>query len=146
PFPGDEEFIELKNITGTPVPLYDPANATNSWKISGVDFDFPPGAEIPANGLAVVVATDPVLFRLRNGIPNNVPVFGPYIGALEDHGELIELKRPDHPDVDTNGTVFVPFLVVDSVHYNDKAPWPLEAAGQGPSLERINARAFGNDP
>ncbi|MDB6038465.1 MAG: hypothetical protein JWM99_2306, partial [Verrucomicrobiales bacterium] len=146
PFPGDGEFIELKNITSTAVALYDPVNATNSWKISGIDFDFPPGAEIPANGLAVVVPADPVLFRLRNGVPNNVPVFGPYNGALEDHGELIELKRPDHPDVDTNGTVFVPFLVVDSVRYNDKAPWPLEAAGQGPSLERINARAFGNDP
>jgi hypothetical protein len=146
PFPGDEEFIELKNTAGSPVPLYDPANTTNHWKISGIDFEFPPGAEIPPNGLALVVPTDPVQFRLRNGVPSTVPIFGPYNGALEDNGELIELKRPDHPDVDLGGVVFVPYLVVDSVRYNDKAPWPLEPAGQGPSLERINPGSFGDDP
>ena len=40
---GDEfEFIELKNITGTPVNLFDPAYPTNRWRLrGGVDFDFP---------------------------------------------------------------------------------------------------------
>jgi len=39
-----------------------------------------------------------------------------------------------------------PTSVVDAVRYNDKAPWPIAAAGGGPSLERINSAAFGNDP
>ncbi len=146
PFPGDEEFIELKNISGSKVELYDPENSTNTWKISGVDFEFPTGAEIAANGLALVVGTDPVQFRARNGVPIDVPVFGPFGGALEDNGELIEIKKPDQPDLNTNGTIFIPYIVLDSVRYNNKAPWPLEAAGQGPSLERIDVRAFGNDP
>jgi hypothetical protein len=59
---------------------------------------------------------------------------------------MLELKRPDAPDQNTDGTFTTPYIVVDAVRYNDKAPWPVAAAGQGPSLERINSSAFGNDP
>jgi len=32
------------------------------------------------------------------------------------------------------------------VRYNDKEPWPTNADGFGPSLERLDAAAYGNDP
>jgi hypothetical protein len=49
--------------------------------------------------------------------------------------------------LDTNtGTYFTPYIDVDVVRYNDKAPWPTNADGFGPSLERLNAMAYGNDP
>src|SRR5437773_869983 len=54
------EFIELRNISGTNQPLYHPAFQTNAWKLkSGVSFTFPPATSIPANGLLLVVSFDP---------------------------------------------------------------------------------------
>src|SRR6266568_3593112 len=74
---GDEEFIELKNITDTPVKLYDPNNRTNTWRLNGVGYDFPANAEIPANGLLLVVGSDPAAFRVKYGVPTAVQIFGP---------------------------------------------------------------------
>ena len=48
------------------------------------------------------------------------------VGALNNNGELIIL-------VDAGGNV------IDSVHFDDIDPWPLEPDGFGPSLELIDA-------
>lgn len=146
PAPGDEEFIELKNISPDPVKLYDPAYPTNQWKLDGAGFSFPPNSEIAGNSLALVVPNDPSVFRSRHGVPASVPVFGPFSGILQNNGELVRLLRPDAPDLSSNGVWSVPYVVVDELRYNDKAPWPASAAGVGPSLERINPHAYGNDP
>ena len=144
---GEAEFIELKSITNGPVKLYDPNYPTNTWRLNGIGFDFPMNVEIPANGLLLLVATDPATFRLENNVPQNVPIFGPFPGALQDGGETLSLQRPDQPDLDTNtGAIFIPYIDVDVVHYTDTAPWPANAGGFGPSLERLNATAYGNDP
>ncbi len=150
PKPGDVEFVELHNLTDAAVPLHDPQAPTNRWRLAGVDYDFPPGVVLPARGYAVVTAGDPALFRSRYGIPESVPVFGPFLGNLQDGGERLELQRPDSPDFLTNqvGTVavFVPYLAVDSVRYNDRAPWPVAAAGLGSTLERRTPVAPADDP
>jgi hypothetical protein len=144
---GGDEFIELKSITNVPVKLYDPAYSTNRWRLSGVGFDFPENVEIPANGLLLVTGSDPAAFRLRYGVPTSVQIFGPFPGTLQGSGETLALQRPDPPDLDTNtGTYFIPYIDVDVVRYNDKAPWPTNADGFGPSLERLNAMVYGNDP
>lgn len=145
PTAGDEEYIELKNITASAVKLFDEARPANAWRIEGVDFAFPSGAEIPANGFAVVTSTDPAAFRARYSIAASVPVFGPFPGALQDNGELLVLERPDTPDPGPNGTTIVPYVTVDAVRYSNRSPWPAAAAA-GPSLEKIRAEAFGNDP
>lgn len=147
PAPGAQEFIELKSTTNAPVKLYDPAYPTNTWRLNGVGFDFPAAVEIPANGLLLVVGGDPDAFRAQHSVPAAVPIFGPYSGVLQDSGETLALQRPDQPDVDTNtGAIFIPFIDVDVVRFNDKAPWPTNAAGLGPSLERLNPGTYGNDP
>ena len=144
---GEEEFIELKNITGSPVALYDPAYPTNGWKLDGAGFTFPPNVVIPANGLMLLAASDPALFRLKYNVPTNVSVFALYPGVLQGGGETLALQRPDRPDVDTNtGRIFIPYIDVDVVRYNDKAPWPTNADGFGPSIERLDGSAYGNDP
>ena len=144
---GDEEFVELKNITSSPVKLYDPNYPKNTWKLNGAGFTFPPNVEISANGLLLLVASDPGVFRLRYNVPTNVPVFALYPGVLQNNGETLALQRPDTPDVDTNsGAIFVPYVDADVVRYNDKEPWPTNADGVGPSLERLDAAAYGNDP
>lgn len=145
PLAGEVEFIELKNISNGVVKLFDAAFPTNTWRLAGVGFDFPMGQEIPAGGLLLLTAGDPNTFRLQHNVPPEVAVFGPWSGTLQDNGELLQLQRPDAPNV-TNGVVTVPFITVDEVRYRDTAPWPVAAAQGGSSLERIHAAAYGNDP
>jgi hypothetical protein len=141
PLLGDLEFLELKNITGTNVPLYDPAFPTNTWKINGVGYSFPSGTILGPNGLLLVVGADPTYFRAKYNVPVNVAVLGPFPGALQNSGENLQLQMPGTPD--TNG---VPWIILDEVRYNDKAPWPVAADGDGPTLQRLIASAYGNDP
>jgi hypothetical protein len=35
---------------------------------------------------------------------------------------------------------------VEEVEYRDQAPWPDGADGSGPSLQRLNPAAYGNEP
>jgi hypothetical protein len=134
PAAGSVEFIELQNLTDNPVLLFDPLFPTNTWRLSGVDYAFPTGLMIPAKGLLVVSAGDPAWFRQRHGIPDSVPVLGPWAGSLQDNGERIELQRPDSPDLETNQLgqvrVRVPYLTVDTVRYSPQSPWPGAAAGK----------------
>jgi hypothetical protein len=149
PAAGFDEFVELKNLTASAVPLYDPVHPTNTWKVDGIGFRFPEGAEIAPNGLLLVTRLDAALFRTKYSVPDSVPIFGPYSGALQDSGETLDLQRPDTPDLVTNGvvvTILVPYLSVDTVRYSDRFPWPDNVAGTLLSLERINSGAFGNDP
>jgi CotH protein/lamin tail-like protein/chitobiase/beta-hexosaminidase-like protein/K319-like protein/Fn3 domain-containing protein len=145
PASGDDEFVELKNITASPVKLYDPNFPTNTWQLNGLGFSFPTNTEIGPNGLMLLVSIDAATFRTKYSVPAGVPIFT-YPGALQDNGESLQLERPDAPDVDTNGTVIVPYFNIDLVRYDNSAPWPTNAAGLGPSLERLNASAYGNDP
>jgi len=136
-----DEFIELRNITSSDVPLFDPAYPTNTWRVNGLGFTFPTNIVLPSNGIALVVATNPAVFRAKYSVPIEVLVIGPFAGALQDSGERLELQRPDLPD--TNG---VAYITVDEVRYNDRAPWPPGADGGGPSLQRRVVSAYGNDP
>jgi len=138
---GFDEFVELQNITSAAVRLYDTSYPTNTWKLGGLGYTFQTNITIPANGLALISPLAPATFRAKYSVPDEVQVLGPYTGVLQDSGERLELKRPDAPD--TNG---VPYIVVDEVRYNDKLPWPVVADGTGPSLQRLVATAYGNDP
>ncbi|MFO1498710.1 MAG: lamin tail domain-containing protein [Verrucomicrobiota bacterium] len=147
PLAGENEYVELKNITGTAVKLYDPAFPTNTWRLNGLGFSFPINSEIPANGLVLLTSGDPAAFRTRYAVPPAVVIFGPVAGTLQDNGETLSLQRPGPPDLNTNtGNYFIPYLDVDVVDYSPQAPWPAAANGTGASLERLNAAAYGNDP
>ncbi|HWN94618.1 MAG TPA: lamin tail domain-containing protein [Methylomirabilota bacterium] len=136
-----DEFVELKNITAAAVPLFDPAHPTNTWRLDGLNFTLPTNLTLPANGLLLLVATNPSAFIAKYPVPTNVTVLGPWAGFLQDSGERLDLKRPDAPE--TNG---VPRIVVDGVRYNDKSPWPPAADGSGPSLQRKLANQYGDEP
>ncbi|MCD6392006.1 MAG: lamin tail domain-containing protein, partial [Planctomycetes bacterium] len=64
----DAEYIELKNITGGTVYLYDPANPMNTWQIKGVSYAFPQGITIAANETILITRGDPATFRTTYGI------------------------------------------------------------------------------
>lgn len=147
------EFVELRNITTSAVPLYDPAFPTNVWRLKdAVSFHFPPGTTIPANGTIVVVNFDPAdtaaltAFRTHYGMQAGAVILGPYAGKLANSSASVELARPDPPQTTGPDIGFVPYLLVDKVKYFDTAPWPAAADGTGQSLTRITLGNYGNDP
>lgn len=142
PAEGKPEYVELVNITSNGVPLYDPEHATNTWKLaSAASYAFPPGVSIPAYGRVLVTEADPASFRAAYDVLPAVAVYGPWDGQLDNDGESVRLRRPGAPEPD--GTV--PYIVADRVDYRDYSPWPLEADGEGASLERLDYDAFGDD-
>ena len=143
-----DEFVELHNRSGSPVALFDPGAPTNTWRVrDAITFQFPMGVTLPAGGYALIVAIDPsdpgsaAGFRARNNVPAGVPLYGPFSGQLDNSSDSVELARPDVPNTNS-----VPYILVDKVNYNDTAPWPEAADGIGPSLQRRNEAAYGNDP
>jgi hypothetical protein len=149
----DEEFIELQNITGAAVPLFDPAAPTNTWKLSSaVSYTFPANQTISGGEYILIVNFDAIgepqltqNFRAKYGVPASVRIYGPYQGRLDNSGETIELLRPDTaqepPHLDAG---FVPYVQVDQVGYLPVLPWPALAAGA--SLQKVANNLFGDDP
>jgi hypothetical protein len=144
----DEEYIELRNITGNAIAFYDPAVPTNTWHLrGGISYDFPGGFTLGAGLSVLLVSFDPAdsaklaSFRNKYATFSGATIRGPYSGKLDNSSDTIELKRPDAPT--TNG---VPYYVVDSVDYKDAAPWPSSADGSGAAIQRVNLSTYGNDP
>jgi hypothetical protein len=151
----EEEFVELRNITAEPVPLFDPDYPTNTWQVrNGIDYTFATNQTLAAGGCLLLVAFDPVTnaaalagFRAKYSVPTNASIYGPYAGRLSNSGEPIELYRPDatqqppHPDAG-----FVPQILVDAIHYGSAGLWPATANGGGVSLQRRVSADYGNDP
>ena len=144
PAPGGDEFIELRNMTGVAVPLYDPAYPANAWKFTdGIALAFPALATIPAGGYALVVPMAPETFRLKYGLPADLKIYGPYTGSLANEGEGLELASPGGPEAPPS--TVVPYYRVDRVTYKDSPSWPAMADGWGSSLIRKAASDYGND-
>ena len=150
-----DEFIELRNITSTTVPLYDPLHPENTWRIGGgATFEFPRGFQLPAGGYAVLIEFNPAKepdkaasLAKRLGIPDGVPILGPLRGQLANSGDTVALYRPDTPQgLHHDDAGFVPYILMDQVAFGDTAPWPSEADGRGASLQRVSAGRFANDP
>lgn len=140
------EFVEIWNWSQQAVPLFDPLNPQNAWQLSGVGFTFPAGQTLMPNEVAVVSKLEPETFRRRYNVPDSVKVYGPIGEAkLSNSGERLRLLRPDLPDTDTGETI-VPMLEVDSVRFNDRDPWPEDADGGGPALERDPKAPYTDDP
>jgi hypothetical protein len=150
----DDEFVELHNITGQPVPLFDPAYPTNTWRVrNGITFDFPTNVTLPPRGFLLLVNFNPVdnpakqtAFRTKYNVPGNVPLFGPYGGKLDNGGETLELYKPDSPQLPGRPDAgLVPYVILEKIRYDDEDPWPLRPDGLGDSLQRVTASSYGND-
>lgn len=149
------EFVELLNLTSSAVPLYDPNAVTNTWKISGgVNFTFRTNLALAGNASLVIVPFDPVAdaaqlnwFRTTYQVATNVPIFGPYTGALANEGDALELFKPDPPQLPPQPDAgFVPQVLVERVRFLPTSPWPTNAIGAGASLQRRTPGHFGNEP
>jgi hypothetical protein len=150
----DYEYIELHNITGQAVTLYDFVE-DEPWKFTdGIEFTCPNSSPvaIPAGGYLLVVK-NPAAFAWRYPSVPLPPerILGPYGGQLRNSGERVEFSKPG--DVDELGVRH--YIRVDRVNYSDgwhpeDCPggvdqWPKEADGGGKSLSREVPTDYGND-
>ncbi|MHC4424487.1 MAG: lamin tail domain-containing protein [Planctomycetota bacterium] len=140
----DAEFIELYNITGSTVDLFDVLG--NAWKFSdedyAIDCNLPADANIPGYGYLLLVNDEAVFESTYTSVPANVQIIEWSDGRLDNGGEEVRIGRPG--DVDAFGTRY--YICVDMVDYDDEDSWPTEPDGGGASLSRMFAERYGNDP
>jgi hypothetical protein len=149
------EYIELHNITDSPVPLYDLAYPENKWKLAdedgAIEYYLPPGTSITANGYLLLVKNK-VAFNEEFDPAGGVQIFEWIVGRLSNAGEKVQISKPGEQEPDG----FVPYIRVDRVNYSDGShpenfnelpsdPWPSAPDGTGKSLARISMDAYGND-
>lgn len=140
------EFVEIWNRTDRAIPLHDPAHPEHVWELKGARFAFPQGVILKGGEVALIVRCEPEAFRREHGLGAEVNVWGPFEGALSNAGERLTLVRPLDPLIDRQGQERVPLVPVDSLRYNDRAPWPEEADGMGRTLERKHLAGVTDEP
>ncbi|NQT01983.1 MAG: CotH kinase family protein, partial [Planctomycetes bacterium] len=149
----NEEYIELYNPTAGTVYL---ENSEGTWRLDGaVDYTFPEGTSIRADGRLIVVGFDPATETTRldtfiaaydaGSLTAGVQIVGPWSGSLSNGGERISVEYPLSPDQPGQSVCWV---IVDEVIYADVAPWPEAADGAGDALQRVFTDQYhsGNAP
>jgi len=158
PVNSDAEYVELLNISDSPVVLYDPVT-NEPWRFTddpddpSIELVFPTDPTVtlgPREYLLLV--GDWAAFDTMYNVPAGVQVFEWPDGRLDNAGEKIQLSMPG--DVDLQGSR--QWIRIDRVNYSDGShpdetpgaddPWPARADGTGYSLSRINPYEYGNDP
>ena len=136
------EYIELQNTSDSTVALFDTTRPGNTWRLAGaIDFEFPTGSSIPSQSRLLIVGTEPEDFRAAHGLSDETVILGPYVGDLDDDGDIVQLLRPGEQ---TAGTI--PMILVEQLQYENSLPWPTEAAGVISGLNRLDPLAYANDP
>ena len=138
------EFVEIRNNSNTPVPLFDPANPNNTWRIDGIGFSIPAGITLQPRQFLVISGNSPAAFRSANALPAGVQIVGPFnpAGDLANTGERLALQKPGTPYLNGSGQLTVPYIDVEAVTYTSS--W-YSTAGTGKSLERQLPNRFADD-
>ncbi len=133
----DDEYVELYNQGTNAVDL-------GGWRFtSGIDYEFPSGTVLAADGYLVVARN---VGRLLTNYPNltRANALGDFEGSLANKGDRIALGRPQM-DLTTNSVGAVRtntvYVVVDEVTYGVGGNWGTWANGGGSSLELIDPRS-----
>ena len=122
------EFIELYNRGWQPIDL-------TNWKVTdeqGLLYQFTSSAILNPDSY-LVICSDAAAISARYGISNTYGNFTTAGDRLSNGGERITL-------LNSNG------LVIDSVNYNDKPPWPLAPDQLGSSLECLDSYSDNGRP
>lgn len=104
------EYIEFYNNSTTNILL-------EGWTVDGVGYTFAAGSSIAANGYLVIAKSASAM----HNVFNVTALQWNSSEALSNGGETIRIKKSD-------GTI------VDEVTYDDMAPWPSGAVGNGYSI------------
>lgn len=106
-----DEYLELYNTTD------DTIDISNWCFTAGITLCFNSGTSLPAHSYGLI-SPDSVRTQSTYG----QSTIGTYTGALSNGGETVTLSNESSQ-------------VVNSVTYDDAAPWPVSPDGSGPSLE-----------
>lgn len=144
------DFLEIANVSASPVALFDTAHPAHTWRIGGMGFTFPTGITLAAGEVALILPARATEARIRSayGVDAAVRIFQA-TGELSNSTDTLELLRPGEPFVRNGaapGDTSVAYIVEDRVAYRDSGPWPNRADGEGDSLRRKDLKAFGDDP
>ena len=146
PADGLAEYVVLKNISDVAVPLFDPANPGNAWKLdNAIEFTFPADFVLPAGGSVYVGGGEPAQLLAQYELDEETTVLGPFDGRLNNAGESLQLLRPDSPQTLPPNIGLVPYILVEKVKYSATAPWPVPPVQGGVTIQRVNLSAFGNN-
>jgi len=111
------------------VELYNPSDQTidvSGWHFQDDnethDFQFPDETTIDPDGFLIVCRDEVAFHDLFPDITNYIGDLGFGLGG---NGDAVKIYNSS-------------YLLIDSVNYDDKSPWPLEADGNGPTLELVN--------
>ncbi len=153
----DTPYIELVNISSSAVTLYDssrgvPWRLADASQAAGVDLLLPAGPPITLPPYSfLLLVKDRAAFVARYGVPASATIVEWTFGTLRDTGGRLTLSQPGDLNDGTRQ-----WVTVDSVAFSDGShgsdfsggidPWPASADGQGSSLVRLRAGAYGNDP
>ncbi|MBN1673756.1 MAG: chitobiase/beta-hexosaminidase C-terminal domain-containing protein [Kiritimatiellae bacterium] len=122
---GDYEFVEIKN-TGSST------RGLSEMRVRGIDYTFPPGAELAGGAFAVLVRNEAAFTNRYPAVKGAVALFDEYGGSLDNGGERVTLA-------DCEGRTVV------SVRYDDADPWPKWADGDGYSLVPVATNGYYSD-
>ena len=151
-----DEYIELYNITSSPVMLQELVPTETSpgvfedevipWAFTeGITYSFPLNTQIPAGGI-LILAKNPTAFMAYYGatLPAGTPVLGPFAAdtSLSNGGEKVRLCKPGEQAFGKARA----WIRAEQVTYDDESPWPVEPDGGGKTLRRLAPAAYGNDP
>jgi len=110
----DYEFIELLNTANQPI------NLSGVYFDMGIGFHFAENTVIEGGG-RIILVKNRAAFTARYGELPEGTIAGEYSGRLSNDGEQIIVRK-------TGGITLIDFI------YNDKAPWPVQADGEGFSM------------
>lgn len=113
------DWVELYNHSESDIDL-------SGWTYQDEDaepvFTFPANTVIESKGYAVI-SSDTVAFKSRH--PGIAFVKTQAVFGLQGSGDQVRIYNEEG-------------MLIDSLRYNDKAPWPVEADGLGKTLELID--------
>ncbi|HHS96265.1 MAG TPA: T9SS type A sorting domain-containing protein, partial [Phaeodactylibacter sp.] len=118
------DWIELYNANDSPIDI-------SGWFLedgSGNYFNLPANTILPAHGYIVLVQDAERFQNIHPNVSNFIAGFGNSPGggmSLNNKGEWISINNADRSFMDT-------------VLYDDKAPWPTSPDGEGASLQLIS--------
>ncbi|UCE04779.1 MAG: CotH kinase family protein, partial [bacterium] len=117
-----EDWVELYNMSDQTIDL-------GGWYFKddndAHDFRFPDTTKIEAHGFLILCRSQLAFQDLFPEVKNYIGDFG---FGLSGNGDAVRIYNSS-------------YILIDSVGYDDKSPWPIEADGNGSTLELIDPKS-----